>query len=167
MAMKVLVAIDGSPHSEAAIAEVVRRQWPAGSEILVLTVVHPGAPLLLDPSLALAAAYVQQSQDLRQHAPALVTAACRQLRHSAPDLTILTTIEEGVPKDVIIETARSWNADLIVVGSHGHGRIRSILLGSVALGVLTDAPCSVLVARAKRVGDDDKAKASPSVAVCH
>ena len=167
MSMKVLVAIDGSAHSEAAIAEVARRPWPAETEILVLTVVHAAGPLLPDPALALAAAYVQQTQDLRKRAPELVAEACEQLRHSAPDLTVLTTIEEGIPKEVIVETALAWNADLIVVGSRGHNRIRSLLLGSVALGVLTDAPCSVLVARAKQVSDEADSKASPSFAVCH
>jgi nucleotide-binding universal stress UspA family protein len=166
MSMKVLVAIDGSVHSAAVIDEVASRPWPAESEILVLTVVHAAAPLLPDPSLALAAAYVQQTHDLRQHAPELVRSACQQLRHSAPGLTVLTAIEEGNPKDVIVETARSWNADLIVVGSHGHSRIRRVLLGSVAFGVLTDAHCSVLVARAKRANDEHEAKPSPSFAVC-
>ena len=167
MSMKVLVAIDGSVHSEAAIAEVARRPWPAETEILVLTVIHASAPLLPDPSLALTAVYVQQTQDLRKRAPELVARACEQLRHSAPDLTVLTTIEEGIPKEIIVDTALAWNADLIIVGSRGHSRIRSLLLGSVALGVLTDAPCSVLVARAKRASDDADSKASPSVAVCH
>ena len=167
MPMKILVAIDGSVHSEAAVAEVAFRTWPAGTEILVLTVVHASAPLLPDPSLALAAAYVQQLGDQRDHAPALVTAACRQLRATAPDLTVLTAIEEGMPKDVIVNTALSWNADLIVVGSHGHSRMRRLLLGSVALGVLTEASCSVLVARAKRVADANDVTASPSMAVCH
>ena len=167
MPLKILVAIDGSAHSEAAVAEVAHRTWPAGTEILVLTVIHAAAPLLPDPSLALAAAHVQQLGDQRDQAPTLVAGACRQLRHNAPDLKVLTAIEEGIPKDVIVETALSWNADLIVLGSHGHSRIRRLLLGSVALGVLTEASCSVLVARAKRVSDDDEPKVGPSVAVCH
>ena len=164
VAMKVLVAVDGSAHSKAAIAEVERRSWPADTQILVLTVVHAGIPLLPDPAMALAAAYVQQIQELHAQAPRLVDDACRQLRHSAPDLTVLTAIEEGVPRDVIVDTARAWNADLIVVGSHGHGRVRSVLLGSVALGVLTAAHCSVLGARAQRVGDDAEPNDAPPVA---
>lgn len=164
MAMKILLAIDGSAHSKAAIAEVARRPWPADTQILVLTVVHAGIPLLPDPSMALAAAYVQQIQELHARAPGLVDEACRQLQQSAPDLTVLTAIEEGTPKDVIVDTARAWNADLIVVGSHGHSRVRSVLLGSVAIGVLTAAHCSVLVARAQRVGDETESNHAPPVA---
>lgn len=164
--MKVLLAIDGSPHSEAAIAEVAGRPWPAETEVLVLTVIHASVPVVPDPSFVLAAAHFQQIQELRDQAPALVTTACQQLRRSAPNLTVLTTVGEGIPKDVILETARTWGADLIVVGSHGYGRIRSLMLGSVAHGVLTEAPCSVLVARIKRMtGNHDSTPTEP-VAVC-
>jgi nucleotide-binding universal stress UspA family protein len=165
--VKVLLAIDGSPHSEAAIAEVARRPWPADTEVLVLTVIHAKAPIVPDPSFVLAAAHFQQIQQLHEEAPALVNGACQQLRQSAPSLTVLTAIEEGLPKDIIVEVARKWRADVIVLGSHGYGRIRGILLGSVALGVLGDAPCSVLVARAKQDSDDADPTALRSVAVCH
>ena len=167
MSMKVLLAIDGSAHSDAAIAEVARRPWPAETEILVLTVVHAAAPLLPDPSFVLAAAHFEQLQELRDQAPALVQGACHQLQHSAPSLTVLTAVEEGIPKDAIVEVAREWGADLIVLGSHGYGRISGILLGSVALGVLGQSPCSVLVARIKKVGTDHESKTLPAVTVCH
>ena len=165
--MKVLLAIDGSPHSEVAIAEVARRPWPAGTEVLVLTVIHATAPNMPDPSFVLAAAHVQQTQDLYEQAPALVGGACQQLRRAVPDLTVLTTVDEGAPKDVILQTAKTWEADLIVVGSHGYGRIRNLVLGSVAHGVLTEAPCSVLVARTKRVADEEDVTLAAPVTVCH
>jgi nucleotide-binding universal stress UspA family protein len=118
--MQVLVAIVGSAHSEAAVAEVARRPWPTGTEVEILTVIHP-------------------AEELRQQAPMLVSAACEQFRRGTPELSVITKIVEGVPKD------------LIVVGSHGYGHVWSVLLGSVARAVVTDAACSVLVARAKRV----------------
>ena len=43
--MKVLLAIDGSRHSDAAVAEVARRPWPAGTEVKILTVIHPTVPV--------------------------------------------------------------------------------------------------------------------------
>jgi hypothetical protein len=52
-------------------------------------------------------------------------------------------------KDVIVEAARTRNADLIVLGSHGYGRFRRMVLGSVAGAVVANAPCSVQVAREK------------------
>ena len=165
--MKVLLAIDGSAHSEAAIAEVARRPWPTDTQVLVLTVIHAKAPIMPDPSFVLAAAHFQQIQQLHEEAPALVDRACQQLRESAPSVTVLTAIEEGVPKDIIVRVAREWGADLIVLGSHGYGRIRGILLGSVALGVLGEAPSSVLVARVKQADTNADSETSPSFAVCH
>ena len=165
--MKVLLAIDGSRHSAVAIAEVARRPWPAETEVLVLTVIHATAPVMPDPSFVLAAAHVQQLQELSEQAPALVSAACEQLRRSVPDLTVLTAVGEGTPKDVILETARMWEADLIVVGSHGYGRVRNLVLGSVAHSVLTEAPCSVLVARTKRMTDEENTTLAAPATVCH
>ncbi len=149
--MKVLLAIDGSPHSEAAVAEVARRPWPAGTEVQILTVIHPRGPLLPDPAFLMAAIHVEQLTELQDQAPILVRAAFEQLQREAPDLSVITKIVEGTPNDRIVHEAREWGADLVVVGSHGYGRVRSTVLGSVARGVVTDAPCSVLVARAKQV----------------
>ena len=148
--MKVLLAVDGSAHSDAAIDELARHVWPPGTQVLVLTVVHASAPIFPDPALVLTAAHFQQIQVSRDHAPDVVARASTQLRRWAPHLRVSTKVDEGIPKDVIVEAARAWDADVIVVGSHGHGRVRNILLGSVAHGVVTDAPCSVLVARTRQ-----------------
>ena len=51
--------------------------------------------------------------------------------------------------DAILEEAREWDADIIIVGSHGYGRLKRMVLGSVAGAVVANAHCSVLVAREK------------------
>jgi hypothetical protein len=66
--MRVLLAIDGSTHSDAAVAAVAGRPWPEGTNIRVLTVVHATAPLVLDPAFVLAAIHVEQTKELMQHA---------------------------------------------------------------------------------------------------
>jgi nucleotide-binding universal stress UspA family protein len=58
-------------------------------------------------------------------------------------------LESGKPASKIIEVAKKWSADLIVMGSHGRGKIQGILLGSVSQEVLHQAPCPVLVLRAQ------------------
>ena len=62
-----------------------------------------------------------------------------------------TKIVEGIPKDAIVQEAAEWGADLIVMGSHGYGRFRRMVLGSVAGAVVAGAPCSVQVVRAKHL----------------
>lgn len=149
--MKVLLAIDGSVHSQAAVAEVARGPWPTATEIRILTVIHSAIPLLPDPAFVIAAMHVEEAEDLRQRAPMLVDKAAEQIGRGAGNVSIVTKVLEGVPHDAIVQEARDWGADLIVVGSHGYGRARRLLLGSVASAVVADAPCSVLVARTKQV----------------
>jgi nucleotide-binding universal stress UspA family protein len=96
-------------------------------------------------------AHVQQVQEQWNHAPTLVEAASRLIRATAPAIVVTTKIVEGVPQDMIVEEASDWNADLIVLGSHGYGRVRRMVLGSVASAVVAKAPCSVQVVRAKRL----------------
>jgi nucleotide-binding universal stress UspA family protein len=149
--MKVLLAIDGSPHSHAALVEFTSRPWPSATEVQVLSVIHSSIPLLVDPAFLVAAAHMEQTRDQRRDAPVLVEAGAEMIRRANPDVSVATNIVEGSPHEAIVEEAGSWSADLIVLGSHGYGRVRRVSLGSVAGAVVAKAPCSVLVVRAKHV----------------
>ena len=157
--MKVLLAIDGSPHSHAALVEFATRPWPSGTEVQILTVVHSSIPLILDPTLIVTAAHMEQTLEWRHDAATLVEAASKIIRDADPGISVTTKIIEGVPKDAIVEEAQSWGADLIVLGSHGYGRVRRVVLGSVASAVVAKAPCSVQVVRAKHLLDDAESAA--------
>ena len=145
--MKVLLAVDGSPHSQIAVEEVAERLWPEGTSVKVLTVIHAAAPLAIDPAFVLAAAHIEQVEGQRLLAPRVVHSAAEKIRMKAPHLVVTTEVVEGNPKDVIVDEAREWGAELIVVGSHGYGRLKRMVLGSVAGAVVASAPCSVHVAR--------------------
>lgn len=149
--MRVLLAIDGSPFSQAAVTDVAERPWPKGTAVEILTVIHSAVPMAIDPAFVIAAIHVDQTEEQRHLASALVDAAATQIERSAPDLAVTTRILEGTPKDVIVEEAAAWGATLIVLGSHGHGRLRRMMLGSVAGAVVANAPCSVEVVRAKHL----------------
>jgi nucleotide-binding universal stress UspA family protein len=81
------------------------------------------------------------------------------IRNALPDVSVTTKVMEGSPKDMIVEEAQDWGADLIVLGSHGYGRVRRVLLGSVASAVVVEAPCSVQVVRAKHLQDNAESAA--------
>jgi nucleotide-binding universal stress UspA family protein len=147
--MRVLLAVDGSPHSHIAVEEVAERLWPEGTSVEVLTVIHAAAPLAIDPAFVLAAAYVQQTEEQRHLASSVVESGAEKILMKAPHLLVTTKVIEGIPKDAIVDEAREWDADLIVVGSHGYGRLKRMVLGSVAGAVVASAPCSVHVARAR------------------
>jgi nucleotide-binding universal stress UspA family protein len=158
--VKILLAIDGSPHSHAALVEFAMRPWPSSTEVQILTVVHSSIPLFFDPAFVAAAARMEQTLDRRRDAPALVEAAADMIRDANPKVSVTTKIIEGIPKDAIVQEAQSWGADLIVLGSHGYGRVRRVVLGSVAAAVVANAPCSVLVVRAKHLLDNAESEAS-------
>jgi len=145
--MRVLLAIDGSPFSHAAVTRVAERPWPAGTAVEILTVIHSAVPMAIDPALVIAAIHVDQTEEQRHRASSIVEAAAEQVRRRSPGLTVTTRILEGTPKDAIVEEAEAWGASLIVLGSHGHGRLRRMVLGSVAGAVVANAPCSVEVVR--------------------
>lgn len=67
-----------------------------------------------------------------------------------PGLAVTTQILEGAPKHLIVEEAERVGADLIVLGTHGHGPAGRFLLGSVAHSVVLHAPCSVEVIRTRQ-----------------
>jgi nucleotide-binding universal stress UspA family protein len=148
--MKVLVPIDGSAHSDAAVSEVSGRAWPERTEIRVLTVVHSAIPMIPDPAFSLAAAHVDQIHTLREEAPGLLRAAADRIRQHLPSVSVTTTVLDGVPQNVINAEASNWGADLIVLGSHGRGPRTQGLLGSVASTVAADAPCAVEIIRPGR-----------------
>ena len=77
----------------------------------------------------------------------LTTGLAETLRSSG--LTAETVVRDGDPRSVIVDEARDWSADLIVVGSHGYTGVKRWLLGSVAQSVVAHAPCSVEVVRQK------------------
>lgn len=143
--MKILLATDGSAYSDAAVAEISRRPWPSQSEIRIITVDLPWeSSLFRGESTTVFDELVQ-----RQRAEAIrrLEEATATIRRDAPDLLVTPILREGHPKEVLLEEAERWGADLIVLGSHGYGAIRRFFLGSVSLAVATNAPCSVEIVR--------------------
>ncbi|PYT02723.1 MAG: hypothetical protein DMF65_05805, partial [Acidobacteria bacterium] len=63
--MKILLPIDGSPCSERAVEEVARRPWPADSQVRVVSVVEPPAPLVAEPYMGMAG-YFDEVETLKR-----------------------------------------------------------------------------------------------------
>jgi nucleotide-binding universal stress UspA family protein len=151
--MKILLAIDDSETSGAAVAAVASRPWPERSEVRVLSVFEgfdtgvlaPGTVPFVVPPPKLAAEVQRQRQESAQQ---LVTRAAEKLRGSG--LQVETTVGQGEARSSILEQAKDWNADLIVLGSHGRTGVKRWLIGSVAEYVVRYAPCSVEVVRHKK-----------------
>jgi nucleotide-binding universal stress UspA family protein len=151
-ALKVLLAVDGSAGSHDAAELTAACPWPAGSEFRVLSVVDLDMSALqvafeipgLDAEHleAQRAAAMQRTEDAVDSARSILEAAGFK---TSPSISVLV----ASPKEVILEEAAAWPADLIVLGSHGHDRLDRFLLGSTSEAVATHAPCSVAVMRGR------------------
>jgi len=148
--MRVLVAIDGSPCSDAAVTEISSRPWPVGSEFKVLTA-YELPPTPTPDVWAISSDYYEKVEEVvRENAQAVAEGARLKLREKL-DGSFIVSAETiaGSPRNVILKEADSWKADLIVVGSHGYSRWERFLLGSVSQAVVSHAKCSVEVVRCK------------------
>lgn len=156
--MKILLAVDGSTFSDAAVSEVARRPWPAGSEVRIISAAeaaHIPAPV---PHGA-ADFYAEDLKHAREHARLAVDLAASKLSGEAgAALRITTDAPTGTAKEVILREAEEWGADLIVVGSHGRGFWKRLLLGSVSQAVAAHAPCSVEIVRGLKTAEADSTK---------
>jgi nucleotide-binding universal stress UspA family protein len=152
-AMRILLAVDGSKFSEAAVEEIADRPWPPGSEVRVISAVH--LPFTPSPETwALPESYYSSLEKAgRDQAESAINRAISRLRESNPAREIPLTLSSeavlGHPEEVIIGNAKTWEADLVVLGSHGYRGFERFLLGSVSQAVASHAPCSVEIVRTK------------------
>jgi nucleotide-binding universal stress UspA family protein len=148
--MKLLLAIDDSASSKAAVAEVARRTWPSGSKVVVLTVYDLRLGPLAEPWL-LPRDEERILKAARKQAQDLVEAAAAKLRAGQKsDLKISSKSLKGRAERVIVEEAERSGVDLIVLGSHGHQAWERFILGGVAHAVALHAPCSVEIVRRRK-----------------
>lgn len=159
--MKILIAYDGSACAEAALDDLQRAGLPDDAEAVVMSVTEvwlPAPPPSTLEVLEMARAVRVPADITRvyshnspavQAAKALADRAATRLRTNFPGWQVTTEAAAGSPRREIVHQAEQWKADLIVVGSHGHSMLGRLVLGSVSQGVLTDAHCSVRIARGR------------------
>lgn len=146
--MKVLVAVDGSEYSAAAVDEVARMHWPADTEICLLSAAEEFRYPAYDAWLLPGKYHAEVMEASRINAHRIVTEHERVLRDLIEgDVKITTDVVAGDPKSVIIDAAAQWPADLVVIGSHGYSALPRLLLGSVSSAVANHVHCSVWIVR--------------------
>jgi len=145
-AMKILLATDGSECSQAAARSVAERPWPPGTTVRVLSVAELSIPLLRMPYFNHRA-----MEDLRGEAmwraEQAEMAAEKVLADALLDESGTVAVPSATAKELILQEAEEWGADLIVCGSHGRRGVSRFLLGSVSEAVATHAKCSVEIIR--------------------
>ncbi len=146
--MKVLIAVDDSPYSEAVIDSAVKRDWPQNTEVLILTVLEP-IPFDCESRTDMRALVEEGTQKRRQTAKTLVEKISDKLKKqlASKNLAVEFTVKDGSPKKEIVESAIEFGADRILIGAQGHGTCAHNMLGEVSRVVAATAPCSVEIIR--------------------
>jgi nucleotide-binding universal stress UspA family protein len=148
--MKILLAVDGSAASMSAVSTTAALDTPTGSTIEVISVIPDsfapeGSPwpnvIRIDPPT--------DRERVRDDVRGRLEEIAARLRTS--DRTAEPRVLEGRPATQIVEEARRFGAELIVMGARGLSAVRRLLLGSVSSEVVDHAPCPVLVARGEAV----------------
>jgi nucleotide-binding universal stress UspA family protein len=144
--MKILLATDGSDYSMAAASSVAARPWPDNSEVKVVSATDP---------LGYSAEVVREPVEESDGREEIFLTPEEKAVHDAKEIVSLAGLKTtgavlgGYPKAAIVDEAKEWGADLVVVGSHGRRGIERILLGSVSEAVALHAHCSVEVIRSR------------------
>ena len=140
--MKILLGVDDSKYSDAALNAVIAQFQPKDVQVHVLHVLQP---ISYSAPPQMSADFTPELEDEAKRAHEFLERAAKTLRDSG--FEVETEVAKGDVRLTVIERASQWKADLIVLGSHGRSGIPRLLLGSVAEFVARNATCSVQIVR--------------------
>lgn len=145
--LRIILAVDGSRESDAAVDTVASRRWPAGTAVRVISVydqsgMDSALGSFTTPDLA---GYEDVDIEIVEDRAEAAVSTLEQA-----GIAVQAIVTRGNPASAILEEAGRWGADMIFLGARGHGLIERALLGSVSNAVATRAQCSVEVVRMPR-----------------
>jgi nucleotide-binding universal stress UspA family protein len=135
---RIVVGVDGSDSSKAALRWAIRQAKLTSGSVDAVTVWRFPSAYGWVPS-------PDEIPDLEAAAKSTLIAALAEVSGLEPGVAVRPVVTEGDAAGALLHAARG--ADLLVVGSRGHGGVASALLGSVGMRCVLHAPCPVLVFR--------------------
>jgi nucleotide-binding universal stress UspA family protein len=147
--VRLLVCVDSSADSNAAVEAVCNRHWPKGTEVGLVVVVDTVMPLSSNPSDPAGMKWIEVADENKwDQVREIFEPSAQRIRGAGLHAEVL--IRRGNPADEILKEANTWGADCIFVGAKGTRGIDRLLLGSISSAVSARAHCSVEVIRPKR-----------------
>ena len=147
--IRLLIGVDNSSDSKAAVEAVFNRHWPSGTEVALLAVVDTVMPVITNDSGPSTMKWIEVGDEKNwDEVRELFEPSAQRLRSAGLRAEIL--IRRGNPADEILEEADTWGADCIIVGAKGTRGVDRLLLGSVSSAVSARAHCSVEVVRPQK-----------------
>jgi nucleotide-binding universal stress UspA family protein len=155
---RVLVALDGSPASEAVLRFVLEIAGPLDMKVLLLRVVEPTLPPVADESFRMPVETVESRlRDAEEYLAPLAAA----LRASGVD--VAWEVRHGRPEDEILTAAAESGVDMIAMATHGRTGVGRLLFGSIAEAVLRRATVPVFMIRQPETAAAPPAAPAPRV----
>jgi nucleotide-binding universal stress UspA family protein len=146
--IRILLGVDNSSDSRAAVEAVCNRKWPAGAEVGLLAVVDTVMAITPNAGEPAAMKWIEVGDENNwEQVREIFEPLAQRLRSTGLRAEVL--IRRGKPADQILEEADTWGADCIFIGAKGTRGIDRLLLGSVSSAVSSRAHCSVEVVRPK------------------
>jgi nucleotide-binding universal stress UspA family protein len=151
---KILIAVEDFATSDAIVDFVANHSWHPAARFKVMHVMNslPAVANIAGVPVAMPRMVTprQEAQVMQ-----LIDKIVRIMDGQLAGRLVEGCIEQGDPKSTILDFAREWPADLIVMGSHGRKGLNRWVFGSFSQSVAASAPCSVIILRA-----DNPAKAA-------
>lgn len=147
-APRVLLALDNSEHSEHLVTHILALPWPAGTKFRCLHVVNElVVDVLLDPDAEFASTLTRHYEEKIATERIWVSKIADEINTALGKNMASVEVLLGDPREVIIDMAEQWPADLVLIGSHDRRGFEKLVLGSVSEAVATHAKCAVEVTR--------------------
>jgi nucleotide-binding universal stress UspA family protein len=143
---RILHPSDFSRASSGAFGRAVEMAKANRAELLVL---HVLAPMMAIPPEGYIPPRLYENLEAQNRAAAEKQLAALVARARKAGVKASNRLLEGIPAERIAAAAKSWRADLIVIGTHGRTGLARFFLGSVASRVVATASCPVLTVRGK------------------
>jgi len=163
--MKLLIAYDGTTSADTALDDLLRAGLPAEANAIVISVADIFMPRVAASEgydakaamLSFGSSAVQRRLEQVSHAldeaRRWATIASKRLHAQFPSWKVQTEVCGHSPAWAIVEKADEWKPDLVVLGSHNRSALGQLFLGSISQTVLSEARCSVRIARSRLAKD--------------
>lgn len=151
--LRLLVAMDGSRHADAAVQEVANRTWPADTVVKLVAVMDfrlAVREIGMELKKPKGTATEGRTKNRWVWMERVLAKAERRLEKAG--LRVETALLEGEPREALLREAKAWKAHAIFMGSRGLSGFRALLLGGVSSAVASHAPCTVEIIRPRNRG---------------
>ena len=152
MYQRILVPVDSTSTSQSMLGEAARlaKLCPGAVVRMIHVIDMVEATSGTNQFATNVEAVSEREKQIRDAGKAVLDTAAAAAKHAGfdPELSLVEVWGKGMP-DAIVDEAKNWGADIIIMGTHGYGGLYHLLMGSVAEGVLRHAKAPVLLVHSR------------------